>query len=649
MTAYLCIVGAACAAVPAATIDYAQSVNADAWLRHPVLGEPSFDAFVHAPGNPVLRGAPPLEWPVNGFLFRDPVSGDWFIYAGYYSAGYAMGEDKGMVCIAYRSSDAGASWNRLGLIFPEGDFYFDGDTSPVKYAPDVSVVFDNGRYHLVYDYATAATAWSSMHEPAEGADNGIGYAWAERPEGPFHRTPQPVYRTSAHGVMRGKYRRAYAATIIRRSRDWLVLAMTDSGPNHSWALVGMTAPSAEGPYAAPEFLRSVEAPQFHPPLLEFYPAFTHDGNVYAPATSVALNRNYQAMFRAPIDRAHEHDAWTLVQQGNLWHSEPVENEHFGIWGQTFSGFVDAEGMFNVMFPSRDPAGMGTLNIASRPWNRPLRETGFVVSGHRGPSLTLLRNAYDEFVLDAEFALLGDAALLWRHNGPIGPDRSTSDATLHPLTLSDCAMLRITADAWRLVSRNARGDETAVAAGARDAEETRHVRIECHGGNTRISLGGDEIWAGETQLAGGAIGLYAGANSHLQVNRFAIAGDARPHRAACLYTEGILGAGSAHETWKAVEDAAFRYGTGALSMGDGATAKWNFEGTAFALWAPTGPAYGTADVLLDGVLLERISLGAAEDTPSMPLLRRDNLPHGLYALTVVAREGVVPLDMVEVTL
>lgn len=55
--------------------DFARSVHVDAWLRHPVYGDPSFDAFERLPGNPIHRGAPPFEWPVNGFLFRDPVSG----------------------------------------------------------------------------------------------------------------------------------------------------------------------------------------------------------------------------------------------------------------------------------------------------------------------------------------------------------------------------------------------------------------------------------------------------------------------------------------------------------------------------------------------------------------------------------------------
>jgi hypothetical protein len=52
-------------------------------------------------------------------------------------------------------------------------------------------------------------------------------------------------------------------------------------------------------------------------MLEFYPAFVHRGFVYAPATSVALNRNYNALFRAPLERAAEPGAWELFQNGSL--------------------------------------------------------------------------------------------------------------------------------------------------------------------------------------------------------------------------------------------------------------------------------------------------------------------------------------------
>src|SRR4051812_28694973 len=71
-------------AEPPPVVDYAESRHVDAWLRHPVFGDPSFDAFERAPGNPIHRGTPDFAWPVNTFLFIDPPSGNWYAYVGDY-------------------------------------------------------------------------------------------------------------------------------------------------------------------------------------------------------------------------------------------------------------------------------------------------------------------------------------------------------------------------------------------------------------------------------------------------------------------------------------------------------------------------------------------------------------------------------------
>ncbi len=75
-------------------IDFATLPLKDAWMRHPVLGDPSFDNFKRYAKNPVERGTPPFNWPVNGFYFEDPVSGNEYVYVGEYHTGYALGEDK---------------------------------------------------------------------------------------------------------------------------------------------------------------------------------------------------------------------------------------------------------------------------------------------------------------------------------------------------------------------------------------------------------------------------------------------------------------------------------------------------------------------------------------------------------------------------
>ena len=106
----------------AAGVDYAESRHAGLWLQHPVYGGPSFDAFVHSPQNPLHRGAPPFEWPVNSFFFADPVSGHWFVYVGDYCEGYAARPSR---CVLLHSTDRGQSWTNLGVVLQGSKEMFD--------------------------------------------------------------------------------------------------------------------------------------------------------------------------------------------------------------------------------------------------------------------------------------------------------------------------------------------------------------------------------------------------------------------------------------------------------------------------------------------------------------------------------------------
>ena len=126
----------------ATEVDYAESRHVDSWLRHPVYGDPSFDSFERAPGNPIHRGSPPFEWPVNGFFFADPASGNWYVYVGDYCRGYGACASR---CLLYRSTDRGLSWQNLGPILQGDAKLFDKN----GHTPDVSVVFADGRYHMV--------------------------------------------------------------------------------------------------------------------------------------------------------------------------------------------------------------------------------------------------------------------------------------------------------------------------------------------------------------------------------------------------------------------------------------------------------------------------------------------------------------------
>ncbi len=618
----------------AKTADYAQARHVADWLRHPVYGDPSFDAFERMSGNPIHRGTPPFEWPVNGFFFEDPVSGQWFVYVGDYGRGYVTPPSR---CILYRSSDRGRSWTNLGVILHGDPQMFD----KAGHTPDVSVVYAEGRYHMVYD-------WGEADFNAEG---GLAYAWAERPEGPWHRAPQPITRNSSLPKLSGRYQRTYAATLLRRSQDWLILAMMDHAPN-SWALFAMTAPRPEGPYSERRLVRQVEEDYFHPPLMEFFPAFSHDGVVYAPATSVALNRNFNAIFCAPLERADEASAWSIFQHGSVWHSEDQEAEHFGIWGQTFSGFVDSRGMLRAMFPSRDAEGRGTINLAQRPWRKPFRNRGFVLSAHEGPSLTLLRKAYDDFNLQATLHLRGQACLLLDYAAPLGPNTPSSDATLHPLMDSRYMALELAPAQWRLLRRGPSGESEALASGRLKLQEPQTVQLQRQKDRLTIMQDGKVLWAApfpgnQSSPGTGVLGLRLAAHSHLVVDQFRIQGAPIAASLSFLWTEAVLGAGESSADWSAVQDGTFRYQSGAVSKSNAARAKWNLFGQAITLWSPRGPDYGKVEVRLDGRAAVMLDLHADSAVNSQTVWSVSDLPDTFHAVVLVPKSGRMPLDCLEV--
>lgn len=611
-------------------VDYAESAQVDAWLRHPVYGDPSFDSFQRLPGNPIHRGTPEFAWPVNGFLFLDPPSGHWFIYVGDYKRGYGGGKSR---CLLYRSTDRGRSWQNLGAVVQGDPRMFDKD----GHTPDASVVFDGGRYHMVYDWG----------EPSFGAEGGLAYAWADRPEGPWHRAPEPITRNSRLPLMLDKYRRTYAATLVRRRDDWLILAMMDSAP-HSWALFGMTAAQPQGPYSERRLLRQVESDYFHPPLMEFFPAFAHDGWVYAPATSVALNRNFNVIFRAPLERATDPLAWEIFRHGSVWHAEDTEAETSGIWGQTFSGQVAADGRLLAMFNSRDGAGLGTVNLAERPWARPLRERGFHFSGHAGPSFTCINRSCAAFVCHVELSVHGSARIVWGYQGAIGPNKPASDASLHPLMLTRHAGLQISTAGWQVVVADAQGKTTALGEGRADRKQWRVTIERRAGGQTRVRLDGTEVWQGVTTDAVGPIGLLASPNTVVEVTRFEVEGTSQPARLQYLYTEGLLGAGENPAHWQEQHGPNYRFGVGAIHRGPGGVAKWNFPGTGVRLWSPTAPDWGKVQVIVDGQEVAVVDLRSDTPRGSATVWEKQGLPAGFHCLVLHSQEGVMALDGVEVT-
>jgi hypothetical protein len=631
----VCAVAPRSVATAAETTDYAEAQHVGDWLRHPVYGDPSFDAFERLPGNPIHRGAPPFEWPVNGFLFVDDPSGQWYVFVGDYGKGYLTPPSR---CLLYCSTDRGLSWTNLGVVLHGDPQMFDRG----GHTPDVSVVHVEGRYHMVYDWG----------EPDFNAEGGLAYAWAERPEGPWHRALQPLTRNSTLPKLSGRYQRTYAATLLRRKNDWLVLAMMDHAP-HSWALFAMTATKPEGPYSERRLARQVEQDYFHPPLLEFFPAFEHGGFVYAPATSVALNRDFNALFRAPIELAEDSSAWSLFQCGSVWHSDDREAEHFGIWGQTFSGFVDAQGTLQVMFPSRDAEGRGTINLARRPWKEPFRKRGFVLSGHQGPAFTLLKEAYDDFTLEADLELRGTLRLLLDYAAPLEPNTPSSDATLHPLMNTRHLALEFAPEQWRLLWQEVSEQTETLASGKLEGRRRRTLRIERRDNRLVVNLDRRELWAGSLPIGGraaktGVLGLGLEPNSHLVVERFQIEGTPKPARTSFLWTEALLGAGESLADWTETSDAGFRFGSGAVSKAPSARVKWNIVGCGLQLWSPRGPGFGSAEVRVDGKVAATLDLHADEQARSQPVWSVEGLPAVPHAVVLVAKSGLFPVDCLEVT-
>lgn len=630
------------------TIDYAEAAQRDVWLRHPVYGDASFDTFTHATTNPVVRGAEPYEWPVNGSLFQDPVSGAWYLFVGHYRTGYRHDDTYPSRATVLRSTDQGAHWEDLGPVFPPEEHTFEGETSPQWNAPDVAVVYEDGRYHMAYDWSTRTSNWENAAAPGPDSNNGAGYAWAERPEGPYHRVSHPIATTRNQPMLEGKYRRLYASTILRREKDWIVLTLTDSGPYFGWAYLGMTAEAPEGPYTPAKLLLQPECDGFHPPLMEYHPAFVHDGFVYAPATSVALNRNFQILWRAPLEAAMEPEAWEIYQHGSLWHAEPVEHEHYGIWGQTFSGFVDGDGVFNVMYPSRDSKGMGTINTASRQWDAPFRERGFYVSGHEGPSFVRLKRGGAVRSLAFTLRLTGAVSIVWNAAGPVGPNQPRSGATLHPRMLTEFSALRLTPKAWMLETVSADAARAAHAQGDLDLSgPVEGSLLWTADGTATLTLQGQPLWTGPLPSSEAALGLLADKFSHAFVERFEVTGDNAPVTTVYLPAEALLGAAQRADDWEPREHTAFRYGFGVVSKNPEAWAKWNIEGRTATLWAPRGPGYGSADLYLDGTFQERVSFHAPDTEVSAPRITVTDLGNSPHAISLRNLDGAVPLDVLEV--
>ncbi|MHB1460291.1 MAG: hypothetical protein ACYC1M_03300 [Armatimonadota bacterium] len=628
--------------------DYAHVSHKTLWTHHPVWGDASWDTFVRDPHNPVHRGSEPMRWPVNGFLFRDPVSTNWYLYIGNYMYGYRTDmTSEPLFTSLYRSVDKGKSWTFLGRVLPK-EHTFRCGTTMVHHA-DVSVVYADGKYHMGFDWAPRTT-WERVFNPQGPEDyNGVAYAVSDSPEGPFVVGPDPVAATGLTKPVMGKYKRFYAATLIKRAHDWMMLCMSD-GYGHNWVLLGMTAKRAEGPWSEPFLLTGTDIDLYYPPIMEGYPAFAHEGVLYAPFTSVAANRNFQIMCQAPLEEAHKPEAWKIGMEGSLFHGKTTEHERAGIWGQTFSGFVDpSDGQFVVMYPSLDSKENGSINIARRPWKQPYRNQGFFMSAHSAPSLSLLRNHWTHGVIDAEISRIGTCRLIWGYTAPLGPNQATSGSTIHERSLTAHHGVELGNEDWKLLSSKADEAPAVVATGKLNGA-VNHIEVRISPqGHTELLLDSKRTWEGDLPLRTGMIGWLQQPLSECEIKHIKITPKPAGGVMNLFYTEALLGAGTGPDLPKTMENTAFRYGIGALyNPGLIKRAKWNFVGRGFRLFSPCLPEGGDVELLLDGKPIGRYQCG--KDTkPSEVVFSRQGLTNGPHALSMRAINGLLLVDSLEVQL
>lgn len=642
-------------------MNYAHSDNRERWHAHPLLGDPSFDAFEAYIDNPVHTGIGVWEWPVNGFLFLDPVSGSRYIYVSLYAKGYAQ---LGVVTLM-RSTDDGASWRDVGPVF-------DGRGLAERYSPqdaslgtlDVSVVYEDGVYHMVY-------GWGSLKEE----QGGIAYASAQRPEGPFLKAAHPLRNEIDDKLLHGLYKRTYASTLIRRENDWLIVSMMSMSRNTggSWALVAMTADRPDGPYGEPVFLLYPQSLIYHPAPLEFYPAFVYDGYLYAPSTSVGSNRTYQAVFRAQLEKAHLDKAWALHQEGSCWHSRPLSYERYGIWGQTYSGQVDEDGMLNVMYPALNYRGEGTINVASRPWATPYRELGFVLSANNAPAFSFVRDGYETFTLRSDIVACGSFTIVWGWSGPVGATIMPrwADGEPDPLVYTDGIGVALRGGMVSIAETGADGELRIVAceAGAEpcwakadphDYGERQPFEVPVRfaieivqgpdGGTVVVN---DREFAYGRAANAGRIGLIADAGSIVECSSFEIDGVVGELWIALLPSEGLAGSAQSPERWERELSPAYTFGYGYRSVQRKGFAeetdhmlKWNFKGDAFRLSMPAAQEPCRAAVYLDGVRLEDLVLAPSEmeeDQGPRIVLEREGLEDGRHALVLLLKDGELRCD------
>lgn len=627
-------------------MDYAKMENRDYWLRHPTLGDPSFDTFEKV-GGTVHKSAAPYEWGVNGSLFCDPKTGYFYLYGGIYPFGYAKSDDNPSRFLIYQSADEGITWKNLGFGFELG-FKFDNHDNHSDSCPDVVLTYDETEdiYWLCYDWCDNDFNWDQAHKSNVCPfDSGAALAWSKSPEGPFTRLKKPFFSNREQFGKFGIFSRGYASTLLKRKNDWIVFTLMDSGPFFSWGLACMTAKTPFGPWSEPVLLLSSDRQEYYPAPVEFHPCFAVFNKVYAPATSVSKNRNYQAIFTADLEMSHIPSSWCLDSDGGVWHSRMMPDEHYGIWGQTMHGFVHGN-EFYVMYPAKDEKGYGTLSAAKRKWNEPFSD-GFTFSGHAGKSISPLLTAYENFTLKAEIDFTGIIEIAFDYSGILGPDKHGSDASPHKQSLSSyyAILLEDTGD-YRFVKKV---DDSGEQILFRGKSKTRigRLRIEKNKRSIQVIING-EI-AGRTAIQTdkpNPIAIIAHEFSVLNCSLFEIEGEKHPYKLKYNSLDAILNAGQRMENWQ-VDDALAFFSKEKFTGQGEIRAKWNIIGNGFCVYSPKSPDLGIMEISLDAKTLGTALLTSAENEPSQPVFTAETIGYGRHCVEVRAHTGLIAIDIIEV--
>ncbi len=624
--------------------DFAQPTAQSEWSHHFAFGSPSWDTFERFPNNPVYQGKDGMEWPVNGFLFNDPISKNWYLYIGEYRRNYAIVNDstsKNFNCVICKSTDRGKSWSKMGDLFPLNMRCYD---SLRIQAPDVMVVYDNGKYHLIFDWVSTNSTWTKMGQ------TGIGYAVADYPEGPYSVSAKPLKINTQYlnAPLLNKYWRMYAPMLVKRSKDWVMLYMMDTAAPRSWALAASKAQNPEGPYSEAVLIKNVEGKENYPPLMEYFPAFAHDVYTYFPATSVAVNRNYQLINRVKTEDVTNPEKWETFSAGSFWHSTPEPNEYAGIWGQTITGFVDDSDSIVMMYPSKNKQNFGTINLAKSSWSHLFRQDGFNLSACEGGSFTWIKKGINLDHLKLDFVLTGTMHIVWDFHKPLEIKDTWGNHTFDQ-NEGDYKEIEISQNQWKVRYINGLNIQVTDSGKVRNLNETgNQMELSKVNGVFTLSVNRKQCWTGLLPVNPGVVGIILDSHSNLMMNHFDMIGRQISCKLLFGSYEALLNAGNQDKEWNFVKDPNFRMGHGVVSKQLSATAKWNFEGTGFKLWMPKGAEFGSVSVFADGRKVGNANLRSDHFMNSSVVFQLKSLPMGSHAVYITSTDGKLPVDCLEVT-